>query len=110
MSVYSASNHFGLKLLQTFARGGSDQNIFFSPLSISTCLMLAANGANGQTRDEMLQALCAADFSLDDINHTNQSLLAQLQAPKAEREAAGSVIDFVRSATDDKGIADKLVQ
>lgn len=40
----------------------TDQNYMFSPLSIKMALSLAANGAMGQTRSEMLQAMDISDL------------------------------------------------
>lgn len=49
-----------------------DRNYMISPLSIKSALALVANGASGQTRQELLEA-CGAD-SLDELNDS----LAQL--------------------------------
>src|SRR5260221_1107869 len=83
-SIHSACNRFGLKLLQAFTRDGSHENIFFSPLSISMCLTIATNGASNQTRHEMQQALCLAEFSLDEINRANQYLIRQFNVSEGD--------------------------
>lgn len=41
----------------------TDKNYMYSPLSIKMALSLAANGATGNTRDEILSALCIDDIA-----------------------------------------------
>ena len=52
-------NSFANKLSEYFAKGNykSGQNIVISPLSIELCLGLAIRSADGQTREELLNAL-----------------------------------------------------
>lgn len=54
-----------------------DQNYMFSPLSIKTAFAMAANGADGQTQREILQALDIED--LDAFNKQTAEQIAQYQ-------------------------------
>ena len=56
-------NDFNWKFFDTVNR---DKNIFYSPYSITTALSIVANGSEGQTREELLQAL--SSNSLENIN------------------------------------------
>ncbi|MDR3252841.1 MAG: serpin family protein [Tannerella sp.] len=49
-------------------------NVFVSPLSVSMALNMTLNGARGTTADEMLAALRADGYSLDEINEYSKSL------------------------------------
>ena len=60
-----ASLAFDVKLMDKLDDGG---NIVFSPFSIRMAFMMAANGASGKTRQEMLDVLC-----VDDLDAFNQS-------------------------------------
>ncbi|MCA9036029.1 MAG: serpin family protein [Planctomycetaceae bacterium] len=53
-----ASNQFGLDLYQQIiSKEGPNQNVFFSPYSVSTALMMAASGAVDETADEMRRVM-----------------------------------------------------
>jgi len=46
-----------------------DKNYMFSPISVKTALAMAANGASGETRDEILDAL-----EIDDLDNYNNEI------------------------------------
>ncbi|XP_022098745.1 leukocyte elastase inhibitor-like [Acanthaster planci] len=52
-----ASNAFASGLFRMLAGKGSSQNIFFSPMSISTALAMTFLGAQGETASQMKQTL-----------------------------------------------------
>lgn len=56
-------NNFNWKFFDTVNR---DENIFYSPYSITTALSIVANGSEGQTREELLKLL--SSNSLENIN------------------------------------------
>lgn len=58
----------------------TDKNYMFSPLSIKMALAMAANGANGETKDEILKAL-----EIEDLDKFNE-LSAQLIKDYGENE------------------------
>ena len=59
LAFKSKINSFANKLSEYFTKGNykSGQNIVISPLSIELCLGLAIRSADGQTREELLNAL-----------------------------------------------------
>ncbi len=67
-------NNFAFDLLRTTVRASEEPNTFISPLSVSMALSMTLNGAQGQTAEEMKQALRASDYTMDEINDYNQTL------------------------------------
>ena len=61
----SSYNNFTAELLKKCF--DSKSNTLISPLSVSTVLAMTANGANGQTKDEM-EKVIGNGISLDDLN------------------------------------------
>jgi serine protease inhibitor len=53
----NASNAFGLDLYRALAKAEPGRNLFISPYSMSIALTMAAEGARGQTEDEMSHVL-----------------------------------------------------
>ncbi|MCQ2290954.1 MAG: serpin family protein [Muribaculaceae bacterium] len=65
--VLSQSNDFAFDVLKTI--NNEDGNVFVSPYSLGQVLAMLANGAEGQTYDEIATVLKIGDgTSLDDIN------------------------------------------
>ena len=56
-----------------------DKNLFFSPFSISMALGMTLNGANGTTKEAMLDALELSGMSMDDINSSYKYLIDNLK-------------------------------
>lgn len=73
-NLLSSSQSFGLNLFKRITESQRDSNVFLSPLSISTVLSMALNGAKGTTYDEMLSTLQMNGLSLDEINSSSKSL------------------------------------
>lgn len=79
---------FSLELFQqVLAHEGEQKNIMISPLSVSLALALAYNGAEGETRTEMGEALGLQGLSLEQINQGYSQL-------KSILEQADSTIDL----------------
>lgn len=55
----------------------ADRNYMFSPLSVRMALALAANGADGETKKEILNALGSGLHGLDDLNAFYKELIAK---------------------------------
>ncbi len=53
----------------------SDKNYMFSPMSVKMALALAANGADGETKSEILTALGISD--LDEFNEFSKELISK---------------------------------
>ncbi|WP_246346016.1 serpin family protein [Sedimentibacter hydroxybenzoicus] len=49
--------------------GNNEGNIMISPTSVYFALAMTANGADGETKEEMLKALSAENIALDDLNN-----------------------------------------
>lgn len=77
-SVVVASNQFAFNVFAKINNEAADANVIISPLSISYALSMAQNGANGTTRQEMLNALALSGLKYDEINATFKSLTATL--------------------------------
>ena len=55
--VVEANSDFAIDLYQQLAKENAVENLFFSPYSISSALAMTAEGARGQTADEMGKVL-----------------------------------------------------
>ncbi len=53
----SAEMNFGVEILKDCFAQNTEKNLLVSPLSVSTALSMAANGADGKTKDEMEKVL-----------------------------------------------------
>lgn len=53
----SAVNSFGVDLFKALSIESSSRNVFFSPLSVSTCLSMVMRGAKSHTEDQMFTGL-----------------------------------------------------
>ncbi|MFW5831310.1 MAG: serpin family protein [Prolixibacteraceae bacterium] len=78
--LIEADNDFGLHVFQKINEEKDDENKMISPLSISVALAMAYNGADGETKAEMEQALNLKGLSVEQINSSYKSLIAALQS------------------------------
>ncbi|CAG2163525.1 unnamed protein product [Oppiella nova] len=76
--LISINNKLALDLLNTFP---SDGNNFFSPLSITTSILMVLNGANGVTEQELRQ-LCSIGDNAQNANKDVVMKLANLLVVK----------------------------
>ncbi len=67
----AASESFGMRLLGRMAASNPNENTLISPWSIQSALLMAANGGNGLTQSQTLDALGLSSFSMDSINKMN---------------------------------------
>lgn len=72
--IVSNNNAFALKLFQQVTDFDSK---VVSPLSVSYLMGMLANGADGQTRQEIMNAIGCKDVSLKDLNEFYQMLIAR---------------------------------
>jgi len=77
-----ADNDFAFNLLKQTSSADSESNIFVSPLSVSIAFGMAWNGANGDTRSGIENALKMNEFSIDDINEYYRTM--QTELPKID--------------------------
>src|SRR5581483_5264180 len=88
-SMVSAYNDFGLRLLQELLREHPGQNVFISPASLAFALAMTANGAQGDTLQQMQRALGLSG----EFNAENKALLDRLSHldPKVTIEIANAI-------------------
>ena len=67
-SIMQGNNKFAFDLMKQLTNKDKDKNIIISPLSISTILAETQNGANGQTKDEILSAIGLKNIDDKSIN------------------------------------------
>jgi serine protease inhibitor len=91
--VVAANNTFGFSLLNDLVSNEPYTNTFISPLSVAMVLAMTANGAVGETRQAMDDALELFDLTPAEVNSANLALLNELASadPKVKLAVANSV-------------------
>jgi serpin B len=77
----SADNAFGFRLLNAVQKTNPDKNVVLSPVSASLNLSMVLNGADGETRKEMLAALSLSGSDIAAINAANAQLIKIIRTP-----------------------------
>ena len=79
--IISQQNDFSYNLFKKLYEKPAYQqgNFILSPLSASMSLSMMANGAKGETRDEILDVLGFEDANLEEVNTFNKRLCEELQ-------------------------------
>lgn len=92
-SLTLSNNTFGFKLFQEIQKEEADKNIFISPTSVATALSMTLNGANGQTRADMMATLEQSGMTLEQVNAGFQQLLTLLPTldPEVQLQLANSI-------------------
>lgn len=90
--VIGAADEFGLEVYQRTVAARPDENVFLSPLSISIALGMVLNGAEGQTRQAILDCLHLTGAELDEVNAAYAELMKKLPVldPNVTMEIANS--------------------
>lgn len=79
-----ANNKFGFKLFSVISQQNTPaKNIFVSPVSISTALAIAYNGASGSTQQAMAKTLELQGISLPELNSNYAAFNKLLTNPDA---------------------------
>lgn len=79
--IIKADNAFGLDLYTRLAATATPgTNLMISPLSVSQALAMTYNGANGETKAGMEEALRITGYSRDELNELNKALITALIA------------------------------
>jgi serine protease inhibitor len=92
--IIRSDNAFGLELFQQAAACDTEAtNLFISPTSVSLALAMTYNGADGETKTAMENALKKQGFSIDEINTSYKSLINALVSidPRVTLEIANSI-------------------
>jgi serpin B len=79
VALIESGNAFAFDIFSKVIKSsGENENIMISPLSISYALSMTVNGANGETRDAMLEAVRLKGISVDAINSSYKDLTKAL--------------------------------
>lgn len=78
VDIIEASNGFARDLLGQVHSATPDSTVFLSPLSLSMALGMTVNGADGDTRDQMLEMLGFGTLPMDDVNTSYRDLMRLL--------------------------------
>lgn len=76
--LIEANKQFSWELLKKINDEDSRKEVFISPLSVSSMLMMAYNGADGSTKSEMAQTMHYEGISNEDLNMGYKYLLDKL--------------------------------
>lgn len=77
-AVIEAGNTFAFDLLREVKAEAPDEDVFLSPLSASMALAMTMNGADGETYDEMRDALRLDGLSEEELNAGYRDLIELL--------------------------------
>lgn len=80
--IVSKGQPMALNMLKYFSENSGNDNFMVSPLSAQFCLSMLANGADGNTLNELINALNVT--SLSELNSLNQRLSTEL--PKVDKK------------------------
>jgi serine protease inhibitor len=100
-NVAAADNAFGFRLLNALQKSTPNSNTILSPVSAAVDLSMVLNGATGQTRQEMLDALSLSGDNLNAVNEANARLLKYIRTPPK---------GIVLSVADSLWVNDRLAQ
>jgi len=96
--VVASDQRFGLRLFRTAFQAGSEDanangNVLLSPVSVSMALGMTLNGARGETRTAMEEALEKQDLSPAEINDAYRGLIDLLEGldPTVEMALANAI-------------------
>ena len=73
--IFEANKEFGFKLFSEMTKENTEENLFISPPSIMLALSMTYNGADGETKDAMAEAMHIQGISLEEINKGNKILI-----------------------------------
>jgi serine protease inhibitor len=81
VDVAAADNGFGFRLLNAVQKTMPGGNVVLSPVSAALNLSMVLNGADGQTKQELLSALSLAGSQDEEINTANAQLIKVIRTP-----------------------------
>jgi len=110
IEIVNASNQFSFEIIKKIDAEESD-NFFISPLSISYALGMVYNGAEGETKQGIKQALDFGDLSDEAINLSYKSLRDQILSMdnKVELGLANSIW-YKNTFSINQDFSDKMLQ
>jgi serine protease inhibitor len=92
-TLAAASNSFGFDLFKRLRGRAADENVFFSPLSVTVALAMTYNGAAGETKKAMARVMKIEGMNGAELNRASAELLSALKSadPKIELTIANSL-------------------
>lgn len=78
IALIGSENAFAFDIFSRIAENPGNSNMIFSPLSISVALSMTLNGAAGETREAMLEALRVNGLPPETINKSYKDLIEAL--------------------------------
>ena len=90
-SIIWSNNELGFSLIEEI-KPNDQNNVFISPTSALIAILMAYNGAKGDTKDEIAEALGLNEISVDELNRDVASLLDSL-----ERDSKGIELAIANS-------------
>jgi serine protease inhibitor len=92
-TLAAASNSFGFDLFKRLRGRAADENVFFSPLSVTVALAMTYNGAAGETKKAMARVMKIEGMNGAELNRASAELLNALKSadPKVELTIANSL-------------------
>ncbi|MDW0108545.1 serpin family protein [Sporosarcina aquimarina] len=78
LNLSGPTNDLGMNLVPK-AKPDDNGNVFVSPVSLLMALSMLQNGAEGQTKEEIIKAMQATGMDAESINRANASLLNHIQ-------------------------------
>jgi len=89
----NANTQFAADLFKKFSKEDLEENVFFSPFSISMALSMAYQGADTTTKEAMAEALIYNEMTDEEINQSYRDLLNYFKKlyPQIELNVANSL-------------------
>lgn len=80
LATIEKCNNFGFKLLKVVNESNdfAGENVIISPASFNYAFSMLMNGANGDTRTQIIDALGYDSVDIDELNEMNRKLIEQL--------------------------------
>jgi len=98
--LVDGNTEFSFKIFKKLVLEDKDKNVFISPLSISTALAMAYNGAEGETKRAMAEALGIDGISLEELNQGFKDLMTGIQNADSEIELSVANSIWLREGFD----------
>ena len=109
--VTDSNSEFAVDIFKELNGKDLENNVFISPFSISTALTMTYNGAVGETKEEMEEALRYRNIDIEEVNNTYKNLIPYLSNVDKDveidisnsiwyREGEGIKEDFLSTNTD----------
>ena len=98
LAVARLGNEFGLSVFRALEASSTQENILFSPLSLSLDLAMVSGGAEGETESQILSTIGFAGKSAEDVSGYYRKLVSGLSSidPNTSFFSANSIwVDYV---------------